>query len=149
MYYTAANALLKRFTHVEVQHIPRTKNQEANGLAQMASGYKVLKEQMQEVIEIRNKRRSREAPSKKLLIPKHEGVEASDGHAQGTNLVKIFVINNLTDIDWRKPIVIYLENPDGITCRKIKCRALSYVIVGNELFKKTLAGVLLKCLGEA
>jgi len=64
MYYAAANALLKRFTHVEVQYIPCTENQEANDLAQMASGYKVLKEQIQEVIEIRNKRSSREAPSK-------------------------------------------------------------------------------------
>ena len=116
MYYAAANALLKRFTHVEVQHIPRTENQEATDLGQMASGYKVLKEQIQEVIEIRNKRSSREAPSKKLLIPKFGGVEASDGH---TLLVEIFVINNFTDNDWRKPIVNYLENPDGITCRKI------------------------------
>jgi len=133
----AANALLKRFTHVEIQHIPRLENQEANDLDQMASGYKVSKEQMQEMIEIRNKCSSREAPSKKLLIPKLGEVEAFDGHAQGTNLVEIFVINNLTDDDWRKPIVNYLENPDGTTCRKIKYRALSYVIVGNELFKKT------------
>jgi len=41
-----------------------------------------------------------------------------------------------------------LENPNGTTCRKIKYRALSYVVVGNELLKKTSEGVLLKCLGE-
>ena len=70
------------------------------------------------------------------------------GHTQGANLVEIFVINNLNDNDWRKPIVSYLENPDGTTCRKVKYRALSYVIMGNELFKKTPEGVLLKCLGE-
>ena len=64
------------------------------------------------------------------------------------NLVEIFVINTLTDDDWRKPIASYLENPDGITCRIIKYKALSYVIMGDELFKKTLEGVLLKCLGE-
>ena len=69
-------------------------------------------------------------------------------HTQGTNLVEIFVINNLNDNDWRKAIVSYLENPNGTTCRKIKYRALSYVIMGNELFKKTPEGVLLKCLGE-
>jgi len=38
----------------------------------------------------------------------------------------------------------YLENPVGITCRKIKYKALSYVIMRDELFKKTLEGVLLK-----
>ena len=64
------------------------------------------------------------------------------------NLVEIFVINNLTDNDWRKPIVSYLENPDGLTCRKIKYKALSYVIMGDELFKKTPEGVLLKALGK-
>jgi len=61
MYYAATNALLKRFTHVAIQHVPRTENQEANDLAQTASGYKVSKERMQEPIEIRNKRSSREA----------------------------------------------------------------------------------------
>ena len=149
MYYATANALLKRFAHVEIRHVPRMENQEANDLAQTASGYKVSKEQMKEPIEIRNKHSSREALPKKLLIQKLGGIEVSYGHTQGKNLVEIFVINNLSDNDWRKPIVSYLENPDETTCRKIKYRALSYVIMGNELFKKTLEGVLLKCLGEA
>jgi len=148
MYYSAANAFLKRFTHVAIQHVPRTENQEANDLAQAASGYKVSKEQMQEPIEIKNKYSSREAPPKKLLIQKLGGAGVPCGHTQGANLVKIFVINNLNDNDWRKPIVSYLENPDGTTCRKIKYRALSYVIMRDELFKKTPKGVPLKCLGE-
>ena len=109
MYCAAANALLKRFTHVAIQHVPRTENQEANDLAQTASGYKVSKERMQEPIEIRNKCSSKEAQPKKLLIQKLGGVEVPDGHAQGTNLVEIFVINNLIDNDWRKPIVSYLD----------------------------------------
>lgn len=32
--------------------------------------------------------------------------------------------------------------------RKVKYRSLNYAVLGNELFKKTLEGVLLKCLGE-
>jgi len=40
------------------------------------------------------------------------------------------------------------KNLIGNTSRKTKCRALSYVIVRNELFKKTPEGVLLKCLNE-
>lgn len=31
----------------------------------------------------------------------------------------------------------------------VKYRALSYVTMGNELFKKTLEGILPKCLGES
>jgi hypothetical protein len=63
-------------------------------------------------------------------------------------VTEIFVIDNLSDTDWRKPIVSYLENPVGITDRKIKYKALSYTIIGNELFKKTPEGILLKCLSE-
>jgi len=82
------------------------------------------------------------------LKPKLGGIGTSQRHSQGTNLIKILVINNLSDNDWRKPIVTYLENPDGTTCRKIKYQALSYVLISGDLFKKTLEGVLLRCLGE-
>lgn len=51
--------------------------------------------------------------------------------------------------DWRTPIVEYLLNPTGMTKWKIKYEALSYVVIGNKLFKKTPKGVLLKCLGES
>jgi len=61
MYYVAANALLKRFTHVEILHIPQMENQDANDLAQIASGYKASKEELQETIEVRNKRSSIDA----------------------------------------------------------------------------------------
>ena len=55
----------------------------------------------------------------------------------------------MTNNDWRKPIVDYFENPTGATNRKTKYRALSYTIVGNELYKKTPEGVMLKCLSES
>jgi hypothetical protein len=44
----------------------------------------------------------------------------------------------MLDDDWRKPIVEYLENLTGDVARKIKYRALNYVIIGIELFKKTV-----------
>ena len=46
-------------------------------------------------------------------------------------------------INWLTPIVEYLQNPTGDASRKTKYRALSYVIIGNELFKKSPEGVLL------
>jgi len=64
------------------------------------------------------------------------------------DIFEIFSIDNLSDNDWRKPIVDYLENPVGTVSRKTKYRALSYVIAGNELFKKTVEGVMLKRLNE-
>ncbi|XP_039686367.1 uncharacterized protein [Medicago truncatula] len=147
-YHAIASRLLKQFTHVGIRHVPRMENQHANDLAQKASGYKVPKEQTQEPIEIRNRRNSIESFSGESLTPKLGGTRASQKSIKGTDFVEIFVINNLNENDWRKPIVDYLENPNGATPRKVKYRALSYVIMGNELFKKTSEGVLLKCLGE-
>ena len=61
---------------------------------------------------------------------------------------EICTVEDFLSNDWRKPIVDYLKNPVGSTDRRVKYRALSYIISGNELFKKTSEGVLLKCLGE-
>ena len=69
------------------------------------------------------------------------------GYADHENF-EILFIDDLTEQDWRKPIVDYLQNPVASTERKIKYRALSYTLMGNELFKKTPEGVLLKCLNE-
>ena len=43
-YYDECQRLLKEFPHVSFQHIPRAQNQEANRLAQSASGYRVIQE---------------------------------------------------------------------------------------------------------
>ena len=40
MYFVRENSLLGKFDDVSFKHVPRIKNQEANDLAQIASGYK-------------------------------------------------------------------------------------------------------------
>lgn len=70
------------------------------------------------------------------------------GYADEENF-EILTIDNLTDADWRKSIVNYMENPITSAKRKVRYRSLSYTLIGNELFKKTPEGVLLKCLSEA
>src|ERR1043165_4693902 len=66
----------------------------------------------------------------------------------GQEEFEVLNIDALADTDWRNPIVNYLRDPSVNTERKVKYRALSYVLIGNELFKKTPEGLLLKCLGE-
>lgn len=73
--------------------------------------------------------------------------ETKLGYADEENF-KILAMDYLEDKYWRKPIVKYLENPIASTKRKVKYRALSYVLMGNELFIKTPQGVLLKCLSK-
>ncbi|XP_045792014.1 uncharacterized protein LOC123886769 [Trifolium pratense] len=153
-YFVIANALLKRFDSIDIEHVPRIENHEANDLAQIASGYKVSKEKLEQLIEIKEKLISNEPMQLELSMPKLEGAEMSPNDINNSDKemnydeFQIFVIDNLVDGDWRKPIVEYLENPIGSAPRKIKYRASNYVIIGNELFKKTLEGVLLKCLSE-
>ena len=58
-------------------------------------------------------------------------------------------IDSLTNTDWRSPIIAYLTDPIVDVERKVKYPALSNILIGNELFKKTPEGVLLKGLGES
>ena len=109
-------------------------------MAQISSGYKVSKERLKQAIEVRGRVTATklfpsDLKTTKLGYTDHENFEIS-------------FIDNLTEQDWRKPVVDYLQNSAASTERKINYRALSYVLMGNELFKKTPEGVLLKCLSE-
>ncbi|XP_058185890.1 uncharacterized protein LOC131303114 [Rhododendron vialii] len=49
--------------------------------------------------------------------------------------------------DWRDPIIAYLKRPHLGASRKVRRRALSYVLLGDELYKKGLEDdLLLRCL---
>jgi hypothetical protein len=49
--------------------------------------------------------------------------------------------------DWRTFLVYYLENPNHIADRKVRWQALKYVMLDNTLYRRTIDGLLLKCLG--
>ncbi|KAK2443828.1 protein NYNRIN [Trifolium repens] len=93
-----------------------------------------------------------ESISEQLSMPKLVGADTIpqiNGEMENPlENFQIFSIDNLSDNDWRKPRVDYLRNPTGNVDRKIKYRALSYIIFENDLFKKTSEGILLKCLNE-
>jgi hypothetical protein len=50
--------------------------------------------------------------------------------------------------DWRTPLVHYLESPGHIADRKVLLQALKYVMLDNTLYRQTIDGLLLKCLGS-
>ena len=100
-------------------------------------GTKFQKTRLQRAIEVREK-------IKATSLSPTDLESTRLGYADQSNF-EISFIDNLSEQDWRKPIVDYLQNPAALTERKIKYRALSYVLMGNELFKKTPEGVLLKC----
>ena len=107
MYFVIVNRLLKNFEKINIRHIPRLENQVANELAQITLGYKISKEKLQQVIEVRGrvtltKLSPTDLKTKKLGYTDHENFEIS-------------FIDNLTEQDWRKPIVDYLKNPVAST----------------------------------
>lgn len=55
MYFVKVNSLLKKFKMVDIKHVPIIENQEANNLTQIASGYRLSKERLEELIEVRDK----------------------------------------------------------------------------------------------
>ena len=140
MYFVLVNRLLKKFEYVDIKHVPRIKNQEANDLAKIASGYKVSKERLEGLIEIRGK----------ALATRLSPIDLETTRLGFSNPEEFEVLNigTLADTDWRSPIINYLKDHSINTDRKVRYRALSYFLMGNELFKKSPEGILLKCLGE-
>jgi hypothetical protein len=55
--------------------------------------------------------------------------------------------SDLAEDDWRKEIVDYLENPSRKVSRKLRYKAIKFVLLDGRLFYKSLDGVLLQCLG--
>ncbi|XP_057740479.1 uncharacterized protein LOC130957646 [Arachis stenosperma] len=122
-YFNVATKLLSKFDNVILRHVPRELNQEANELAQIASSYKIKPSTLEKLVRIKD-----------IFMPLRER--------------EVLSLEKLDPEDWRVPIVEYLENPSLSVDRKLKYRAQSYVLMNNVLFKKSVDGTLLTCLGE-
>ena len=52
--------------------------------------------------------------------------------------------------DWRANIFNYLkDSARGGAPRRIRLKAMNYVLIGYDMFYRTLEGLLLKCLGPS
>jgi hypothetical protein len=52
------------------------------------------------------------------------------------------------NVDWRAPLVKYMQNPGDVVDRKIRRQALKYTMMDDELYRWTNEGLLLRCLDE-
>jgi len=50
--------------------------------------------------------------------------------------------------DWRVEITDYLKNPSQKVTRKLRYKSTKYVLLDDQLYYKTVDGVLLKCLNQ-
>jgi len=61
------------------------------------------------------------------------------------------ILNALSGISadyWRKEIMDYLKNPSKKVERRVRFQATKYVLHEDELYYRTIDGVLLRCLGD-
>jgi hypothetical protein len=50
--------------------------------------------------------------------------------------------------DWRLPLLKCIRDPKKTTDMKVKQQVLKYTSIDDDLYRKTIGSVLLKCLGE-
>nr|ABA97058.1 retrotransposon protein, putative, unclassified [Oryza sativa Japonica Group] len=123
--------LSRRLLDAESRHIARHDNSRANDLAQQASGYNV---------------------KKGLFLILEEPVldfkslcEISKIGDQGG---LTGVARPDTEEDWRIPLIQYLKDPTLKVDRKIRRQAFKYTLLDEDLYRRNVDGVLLKCLDE-
>ncbi|XP_072080962.1 uncharacterized protein [Arachis hypogaea] len=122
-YLTTAWELLTSFQKISLVHIPRIQNEMANELAQITSKYKIGPGTLKNLASIHQ-----------ILVPASER--------------EVLCIDEWEDINWRKPIAQYLKDPNIPVDRKMKLRAMNFVLIVDELYKKGVDGSLLRCLGQ-
>nr|XP_025702967.1 uncharacterized protein LOC112803701 [Arachis hypogaea] len=95
----------------------RIYNEIANELAQISSRYKVGPETLRKLASIHQ-----------ILVPADER--------------EALCIDEWEDDDWRKPIAEYLKNPSILVNSNVKLRAINFVLMVDELYKKGIDGSL-------
>ena len=55
-------------------------------------------------------------------------------------------VSTIAADDWRYDVFCYLKDPSQSASRKLRYKALRYVLLDDELYYRTIDGVLLKCL---
>jgi hypothetical protein len=67
-------------------------------------------------------------------------------HASGYQPIQEVLISAADTDDWRKKIIDYLKNPSKKVERRIRFQATKYVLLDDELYYRTIDGVLLRCV---
>jgi hypothetical protein len=77
--------------------------------------------------------------------------QSASGYRENQEVFANYVCSfgsNLAEDDWRKEIDYYLENPSRKLSRKLRYKAIKFVLLDERLYYKSMDGVLLQCLGQ-
>nr|ABB46913.2 retrotransposon protein, putative, unclassified [Oryza sativa Japonica Group] len=84
-------------------------------------------------------------------VSREQNIEAND-LAQGASGYKPMVkdvkveVAAITGDDWRYGVYRYLQDPSQSASRKLRYKALKYTLLDDDLYYRTIDGVLVKCL---
>ena len=124
-YFTTAIQLVDSFENVSYMHVHRESNWEADELSQVVLGLRMLEE----------------LTHKSIFVYKKTHPSILERGLQFESF------NNDLNVagHWCTDIKSYLENPAKKVPCKVKAQSLNYVLIENELFRKTFDGLLLRC----
>jgi hypothetical protein len=122
-------SLVQEFDTFHISHIPHEENEVANMMAQQASGYDLRK----------GKLSVRESPIMCSALDVHE-----EEHESAKDDTKI----KYADGDLRHAIRECIKDPSNTKDKKLRCQALRYTILDDELYHRMVDELLLKCLGD-
>ncbi|GKV04468.1 hypothetical protein SLEP1_g16622 [Rubroshorea leprosula] len=125
-YFALAVQLLEEFDDVSIRHVPRDENYEANEMAQIASGLRIPEGVMQKVVIVEK----RSLPS----------IHQRDMTVSTCSI-------DVTQTDWRFPIIQYLKDQSIKVSKKTKMQAFNYVLIEDVLYRRGNDELLLRCLG--
>ena len=79
-------------------------------------------------------------------VPKFHNSDANRlaQHASGYRPMEGVMVSEVTADVWGKEIVEYLEDPSKKVNRKVRFQAIKYVLLEEDLYYRTIDGVLLK-----
>ena len=123
-----------------LRHISRVENHRANNLAQDASGYQI--------------KRGKFHNTENLITSTGPIPQVADCPSEGSEpsgvTRKVLLIDSASKkvdaSDWRTPIINYLRNLSVRTNMNVRRAAFKYVLMNDELYRRTVNDVLLKCL---
>ena len=135
-YYQRGKYLMSKFQDIQINHVPRSENDKADALANLAASL-TLPEQRDIQVTVGERH---------LLPPALDRMEATES----TNVVTVCEIEE--DPDWRQPFIEYFlhgrlpSNPK----RKVdlRRRALRFAYLNDTLYRRSIEGILLRCLSK-
>jgi len=127
--------IISSFDEFVIRHFPREEIGWAIALAQQASSYKVEKKNfnIRKPMQIKAELQVLDEPVRPVDSAQTAG--STDSAAKKAE-----------DRDWRTPIISYLKDSGRGAERNIRRVAFNYVLIDDELYRRTAEDLLLKCL---